>query len=73
MSLEKCVDNFLGERFKSYVLIAYDYEGNNVNYSNVKTQEEMDSMLTAIDRTMQNFMDKNSDSDMEWEAIEGGG
>lgn len=72
MNNNKAVDHFLSEHFKSYVLIAYDYEGNSINFSHIMNQEEMDSMVTAIERTMQSFMNENCPpDDMSWKSISG--
>jgi hypothetical protein len=58
MSLELAVDNFLSEHFKSYVFVAFDYEGVNHTYSNIKTQEEKDSLSVAMDRAYNDVLEE---------------
>lgn len=50
MSLEKAVENMLSEHYKSYVLVAYDYDGNRMVFTNIKNQEERDSLTLAMDK-----------------------
>ena len=58
MSLNIAVDNFLSEHFKSYVLVAYNYEGVGYTYSNIKTQEEKDSLSVAMDRAYNDVLEE---------------
>ena len=61
MSLNIAVDNFLSEHFKSYVLVAYNYEGVGYTYSNIKTQEEKDSLSVAMDRAYNDVLEEVSE------------
>ena len=50
MSREKFIEHTLSEHLKSYILLAYDYDGNHVGISNIKTQEEFDALHNALTR-----------------------
>lgn len=57
MSMERFIEHTLSEHLKSYILLAYDHNGNHIGISNIKTQEELDALHNALTRKEIEFLD----------------
>ena len=50
MPYDDHVKNWLSEHYRSYILMGYDYDGNNIVLKQITNQEELDALSTSFTR-----------------------
>ena len=72
MSFEKRINCLLMETYESYILVAYDFEGKQVNMRKINNQKDLDALYTALGREEENLVPGSiweADSDDEKEIF----
>jgi len=71
MTYEDHVRGWLSEHYRSYILIGYDYDGNNIVLKQIANQEELDALSASFQREGLEFENNifHFDGDEENEEI----
>lgn len=59
MSYNEAVANLLGEHFKSFFVIGYDYKGNCHQFINYHDQLELDGLENSVERAFEQLINDN--------------